>query len=103
MLTKYHGFGKPNSKVVQIEYAEYVGAIATDGADSRWWDFLPIFQGKGAIYRTAYVINLGILYRHMVWQLSRYLLPSCDAGIKNVHISLLVTCITSTVALFLAL
>lgn len=105
ILTKYHGFGNPNSKIVQLEYAEYCGSIATDGADSRWWDFLPIFQGKGAIYRIACVINLGVLYQWSGNSLGIYYLPVMlsQAGIKNVHISLLVTCITSTVALFLAL
>jgi MFS family permease len=105
ILIKYHGFGNPDSKIVQLEYAEYLGAISTDGADQRWWDFLPIFQGKGAIYRIACVINLGILYQWSGNSLGIYYLPVMlsQAGIKNPHISLLVTCITSTVALMLAL
>lgn len=105
ILIKYHGFGNPNSKVVQLEYAEYVQAISTDGADRRWWDFLPIFQGKGAIYRILCVINVGILYQWSGNSLGIYYLPVMlsQAGIKNIHISLLVTCITSTVALCLAL
>ena len=105
ILTEYHGFGNPNSKIVQLEYAEYCGSIETNGADSRWWDFLPVFQGKGAIYRIACVINLGVLYQWSGNSLGIYYLPVMlsQAGIKNIHISLLVTCITSTVALFLAL
>jgi len=105
ILQEYHGFGNPNSKIVQLEYAEYCQSIETNGADSRWWDFLPVFQGKGAIYRIACVINLGVLYQWSGNSLGIYYLPVMlsQAGIKNVHISLLVTCITSTVALFLAL
>jgi Sugar (and other) transporter len=105
ILTDYHGFGNPNSKVVQLEYAEYVGAISTDGADQRWWDFLPIFKGKGALYRIFCVINLGVLYQWSGNSLGIYYLPVMlsQAGIKNVHISLLITCITSSVALCLAL
>jgi MFS family permease len=105
ILVKYHGFGNPDSRVVQLEYAEYVGAISTDGADKRWWDFREIFRGKAALYRIFCVINLGILYQWSGNSLGIYYLPVMlgQAGIKNVHITLLVTCITSTVALCLAL
>jgi MFS family permease len=105
ILVKYHGFGNPDSRVVQLEYAEYVGAISTDGTDKRWWDFREIFRGKAALYRIFCVINLGILYQWSGNSLGIYYLPVMlgQAGIKNVHITLLVTCITSTVALCLAL
>lgn len=105
ILTKYHGFGNPNSKVVQIEYAEYLGAISTTGTDQKWWDFREIFAGKAALYRIFCVVNLGVLYQWSGNSLGIYYLPVMlgQAGIKNVHISLLITCITSTVALVLAL
>jgi len=105
ILIKYHGFGNPNSKVVQLEYAEYVQAISTDGADRRWWDFLPVFQGKGAIYRILCVINLGVVWQWSGNALGIYYLPVMlsQAGITNFHMSLLVTSIVSTVAIGLAL
>lgn len=99
ILVKYHGFGN------QLEYAEYVQGISTTGADQRWWDFKEIFQGRAALYRIACVVNLGVLYQWSGNSLGIYYLPVMlgQAGIKNVHISLLITCITSTVALGLAL
>lgn len=105
ILTKYHGFGNPNSRVVQVEYAEYCQAISTDGADQRWWDFRELFAGKAALYRIFCVVNLGIVYQWSGNSLGIYYLPVMlgQAGIKNPHISLLITCITSTVALGLAL
>ena len=105
ILVKYHGFGNPDSKIVQLEYAEYVQGISTTGADQRWWDFKEIFQGRAALYRIACVVNLGVLYQWSGNSLGIYYLPVMlgQAGIKNVHISLLITCITSTVALGLAL
>jgi hypothetical protein len=105
ILTEYHGFGNPDSKLVKVEYAELAAVIKTGDVDSRWWDFIPIFQGPGAIYRIACVINLGILYQWSGNSLGIYYLPVMisQAGVKNYHISLLITCITSTVALGLAL
>ena len=105
ILIKYHGFGNPNSRIVQLEYAEYCQVISTTGADQRWWDFREIFQGRAALYRIFCVVNLGVLYQWSGNSLGIYYLPVMlgQAGIKNVHISLLITCITSTVALGLAL
>jgi MFS family permease len=105
ILIKYHGFGNPDSKVVKVEYAELLQAISTDGADQRWWDFREIFQGNAAIYRIFCVVNLGIVYQWSGNSLGIYYLPVMlsQAGIKNAHISLLITSITGTVALALAL
>ena len=37
-LIKYHGNGDPNSKLVALEYAEFMDTIKQDGIDKRWWD-----------------------------------------------------------------
>lgn len=37
-LTKYHGGGDPNAKLVQLELLEFQEGIALDGIDKRWWD-----------------------------------------------------------------
>jgi len=105
VLTRIHGFGNPDSRIVQVEYAELCQTISTDGSDQRWWDFRELFIGKGALYRIACVVNLTVIYQWSGNSLGIYYLPVMlsQAGIKNVHISLLVTCITSTVALCLAL
>src|SRR6202044_1830452 len=78
---------------------------STTGTDQKWWDFREIFAGKAALYRIFCVVNLGVLYQWSGNSLGIYYLPVMlgQAGIKNVHISLLITCITSTVALVLAL
>jgi len=105
ILVKYHGFGNPDSVVVKLEYAEYCQTISTHGADQRWWDVLPVFQGKGAIYRILCVINLGLIYQWSGNSLGIYYLPVMltQAGIKNFHITLLVTAIAGSVALCMAL
>jgi MFS family permease len=105
VLIKVHGFGNPDSRIVQVEYAELCQAISTDGADRRWWDFRELFIGKGALYRIFCVVNATVIYQWSGNSLGIYYLPVMlsQAGIKNPHISLLITCITSTVALCLAL
>jgi hypothetical protein len=37
-LAKYHGGGDMNSKLVQLEIAEFEEGIREDGSDKQWWD-----------------------------------------------------------------
>jgi len=45
-LTKYHGNGDPNARLVRLEIEEMKEGIRIDGIDKRWWDCtypLPVF------------------------------------------------------------
>jgi hypothetical protein len=46
-LTKYHGNGDPNARLVRLEIEEMKEGIRIDGIDKRWWDceFLSLFSG----------------------------------------------------------
>jgi hypothetical protein len=37
-LTKYHGNGDPNARLVRLEIEEMREGIRIDGIDKRWWD-----------------------------------------------------------------
>jgi hypothetical protein len=37
-LTKYHGNGDPNARLVRLEVEEMREGIRIDGIDKRWWD-----------------------------------------------------------------
>lgn len=37
-LTKYHGNGNPNARLVRLEIEEMREGIRIDGIDKRWWD-----------------------------------------------------------------
>lgn len=37
-LTKYHGNGDPNARLVRLEIEEMKEGIRIDGIDKRWWD-----------------------------------------------------------------
>jgi len=104
ILTKFHGNGNPNAKVVQLEYAELLAAVELEGADKRWWDFRPLFNTGAHRYRMFCILNYAILVQWSGNSLGIYYLPVlvAQSGITNIHDQLLVTCATSTGALALA-
>lgn len=42
-LTKYHGNGNRNARLVLLEVEEMREGIRLDGIDKRWWDYRPFF------------------------------------------------------------
>lgn len=50
-LTKYHGYGNPNSEWVKLQLVEYAEFLEMDGADKRWWDYRALFATRASRYR----------------------------------------------------
>ncbi|CAK7205108.1 hypothetical protein SEUCBS139899_007873 [Sporothrix eucalyptigena] len=60
-LTKYHGNGNPNSRLVQLEIEEIKENLRQDAIDkaSAWWDYRPFLTHVGR-WRGAQAIMMGI-------------------------------------------
>ncbi|KAJ9629501.1 hypothetical protein H2203_001875 [Taxawa tesnikishii (nom. ined.)] len=52
-LTKWHGYGNPESAWVKLQLAEYEEFLNMDGADKRWWDYRILFNNRASRYRLA--------------------------------------------------
>lgn len=50
-LTKYHGYGNPESVWVKLQISEYEEFLNLNGADKRWWDYSALFKTRSARYR----------------------------------------------------
>ncbi|OAP60721.1 hypothetical protein AYL99_05723 [Fonsecaea erecta] len=53
ILTKWHGYGNPDSAWVKLQLHEYEEYLEMDGSDKRWWDYRALFNKKSSVYRTA--------------------------------------------------
>lgn len=56
-LTKYHGNGRSDSKLVSLQIAEMREGIRQDGIDKTWWDCMSIsyFEGLELMPRPTFV------------------------------------------------
>lgn len=52
-LTKYHGYGNPESAWVKLQVAEYEEYLNLNGADKRFWDYSALFKTRASRYRIA--------------------------------------------------
>ncbi|KAH8802497.1 general substrate transporter [Xylogone sp. PMI_703] len=104
ILIKYHGNGNPDSALVRLEYAELLQTIEEDGADRRWWDFREMVSNKANLFRSFVLADYGILVQWSGNSLGIYYLPVMfgAAGVKNYHISLLLTSCVAMGALVFA-
>lgn len=53
VLTKWHGYGNPDSTWVKLELEEYEAFLNMNGADKRWWDYRALFNTRASRYRIA--------------------------------------------------
>ncbi|KIV95803.1 hypothetical protein, variant 2 [Exophiala mesophila] len=51
LLTKWHGYGNPDSAWVKLQLAEYEEYLELDGSDKRWWDYSGIVKKRSSLYR----------------------------------------------------
>ncbi|KAL5351026.1 hypothetical protein ACLOAV_004600 [Pseudogymnoascus australis] len=58
ILIKYHGDGKPDSAIAELEFNEMEHFINTEieTSDKRWWDYRPLFNSRPALYRIWLVL-----------------------------------------------
>ncbi|KAJ5291796.1 hypothetical protein N7478_001047 [Penicillium angulare] len=59
-LTKYHGNGDPNARLVRLEIEEMKEGIRIDGIDKRWWDYRPFVTTHSGRWRFAQVIMISV-------------------------------------------
>jgi MFS family permease len=52
-LTKWHGYGNPDSAWVKLQTAEYEEFLNLNGADKRFWDYRVLFNTRASRYRLA--------------------------------------------------
>lgn len=67
-LTKYHGNGDPNARLVRLEIEEMKEGIRIDGIDKRWWDctccvfFLVVLCRDSDVLTTCFIFYRSPLY-----------------------------------------
>lgn len=61
-LTKYHGSGNVQSRLVQLEIEEIRGSLLQELQDKRnaWWDFRCLFDTHEGRWRSAQVLMMGV-------------------------------------------
>ncbi|KAL3476597.1 general substrate transporter [Aspergillus californicus] len=61
-LTKYHGNGDPQSRLVQLEIEEVRASLRQEANDGRsaWWDFRCLFNTHEGRWRSAQVLMMGV-------------------------------------------
>ncbi|KAJ5938119.1 hypothetical protein N7454_004461 [Penicillium verhagenii] len=59
-LTKYHGNGDPQARLVRLEIEEMKEGIRIDGIDKRWWDYRPFVTTHSGRWRFAQVIMISV-------------------------------------------
>ncbi|KAJ5553540.1 hypothetical protein N7494_002918 [Penicillium frequentans] len=59
-LTKYHGNGDPNARLVRLEIEEMKEGIRIDGIDKRWWDYRPFMTTHSGRWRFIQVMMISV-------------------------------------------
>lgn len=59
-LTKYHGNGNPNARLVRLEIEEMKEGIRIDGIDKRWWDYRPFITTHSGRWRFIQVMCISV-------------------------------------------
>ncbi|KAJ5987430.1 hypothetical protein N7451_011795 [Penicillium sp. IBT 35674x] len=59
-LTKYHGNGNPNARLVRLEIEEMKEGIRIDGIDKRWWDYRPFITTHSGRWRFIQVMMISV-------------------------------------------
>ncbi|KAK3382656.1 general substrate transporter [Lasiosphaeria ovina] len=59
-LTKFHGNGNREAKLVVLQVEEMREGIALDGIDKVWWDYRPLFLTHSGRWRMAQVLMISI-------------------------------------------
>ncbi|PVH95549.1 general substrate transporter [Periconia macrospinosa] len=76
VLTKWHGYGNPESAWVKLQLSEYEEFLELDGADKRWWDYSALFRTPSSRYRIACNIVFSIFAQWAGNGVLTYFLPA---------------------------
>ncbi|KAL0262578.1 hypothetical protein SLS55_001546 [Diplodia seriata] len=101
VMAKYHGEGKRDSAIVQLEYKEMCEDISITGADKRWWDYRELFNSREVRYRTFIIITFAFFSQWVGNGPISYYYPTVlqGAGITNNHTRLLLNGFQTLVSL----
>ncbi|CAK1358420.1 Lactose permease [Cercospora beticola] len=106
VLTKWHGYGNPDSAWVKLEVSEYEEYLNTNGADKRFWDYSALFGSRSARYRIACNIVFSIFAQWAGNGVLSYFLPAVletagyTDGVEQANINLGYSCFQFAFALF---
>ncbi|KAM3424023.1 hypothetical protein BST61_g11426 [Cercospora zeina] len=106
VLTKWHGYGNPNSAWVKLEISEYEESLNTNGADKRFWDYSALFGSRSARYRIACNVVFSIFAQWAGNGVLSYFLPAVlttagyTEGVQQANINLGYSCFQFAFALF---
>jgi Na+/melibiose symporter-like transporter len=84
-LTRWHGYGNPDSAWVKLQLSEYEEFLELDGADKRWWDYSALFKTRASRYRIACNVVFSIFAQWAGNGVLTYFLPAVlkTAGYKG--------------------
>ncbi|ORY08487.1 general substrate transporter [Clohesyomyces aquaticus] len=105
-LTKWHGYGNPDSAWVKLQLSEYEEYLELDGADKRWWDYSALFKTRSSRYRMLCNICFSIFAQWAGNGVLTYFLPAVlkTAGftedVEQANINLAYACFQFAFALF---
>jgi hypothetical protein len=76
VLTKWHGYGNPNSAWVKLQLDEYEEFLELNGADKRWWDYSALFKNRASRYRITCNVVFSIFAQWAGNGVLTYFLPA---------------------------
>lgn len=76
VLTKWHGYGNPESAWVKLQLSEYEEHLELDGADKRWWDYSALFKTRASRYRLTCNVVFSIFAQWAGNGVLTYFLPA---------------------------
>jgi sugar porter (SP) family MFS transporter len=87
VLAKYHGDGRLDHPIVQLQMKEMSTSIAIDGSDKNWWDYRELWNTHSARRRLICVIGMACFGQVSGNSLSSYYMAAMldSAGITDEH------------------
>ena len=99
LLIKYHGFGNPQSAIVELELNEIEGTVnyEIESSDKRWWDYRPLFQTRANLYRVWLLTIVTVFSQFIGGSVISYYMPVIleDVGITGSNEQLLLNALNT--------
>jgi len=91
ILGKYHGEGRPDHPIVNLQISEMYYQIQTDATDKRWYDYSGLVNSKNARSRLICVLGMAFFGQWSGNSITSYYMPEMakTAGIASTHTQLL--------------
>ncbi|KAK3393315.1 hypothetical protein B0H63DRAFT_491346 [Podospora didyma] len=87
VLAVYHGDGRPDHPIVQLQMKEMTNQISTEASDKKWWDYHELWNTHSARRRLICVIGMACFGQISGNSLSSYYMVNMlkSAGITDEH------------------